>query len=165
MAVGLTVKLAPPAEVPIGVPPAGVVYQVTVYVELAERLEDALQLIVDGVAEIFVGTGRLVTVTETETAMEVPQNELTLAQYVVLTVGKTLKPAPLAEEPSKVPPVEDVHHWITPFDVTALNAVETPVQIVFGVARIFVGAEGVCAETVIVTDVLVTLGQVEKASA
>ena len=64
---------------PIGVPPVEVVYHVTVNEELAERLEDPLHVIVDGLAEILLGTGRLVTVTKTETALDVPQDELTLA--------------------------------------------------------------------------------------
>lgn len=77
--VGLTEKLAAPAAVPIGVPPEGTVNHVIVYDEFAVKVEELAQFIVEGVASGLVGTGKTVTVTVIETAVDVPQNEFVLA--------------------------------------------------------------------------------------
>jgi len=97
--------------------------------------------------------------TVTEILNERPHDAYASAKYVVEIVGETEKFKPLAEEPSKFPPVDASHHFIPPTTVDAVKTELFPWQIAKGKAFTFVGSAIVPGVTITMTDVLKVLKQ------
>ena len=109
MTVGVTLKFAPLADVPMVVPPVDTVYQLMLFpVEVALRFEFAPTQIAAGDAVTLVGVaGSALTLTVKlahEVVLHVPSAR---TKYVVVTVGDTVTEVP---DPTEVPPQLPEYH-------------------------------------------------------